>query len=151
MGNNLGNSTQRLSFNFIGYFLKESSFSQKDLVERKIDRFFLKVEPIELQPGENRFDLSLQLYSEGFEARFLFTCLFEVGEKNFRELTADENDQNQRAMLDVVFPFVRQAIANATNDSLNQVLLPTISLQGLSVFSGVSFIRADLQKRNKSE
>lgn len=151
MENKNENSYQQIHFSFAGYFLKESSYSQKDALERKIDRFELKVQPIEIQKGENRFDIFLHVFSDNFDSHFVYTCLFDVKAEGFPKLTPIENEGNQRTMVAVAFPFVRQAIASATADFLSSILLPIVDVQSLSIFSGVSFVRADLQKKKKDE
>jgi preprotein translocase subunit SecB len=145
------NLSQPIIFNFVGCFLKESSFSQKDASERKIDRFELKVQPIDIHSGKNNFDITLHIFSDGFESLYAYTCLFEVKTGNSTKFTPKISEDCQRNMLAVAFPFVRQAISSSTNDFLHPVLLPVIDIRTLPVFSGVSFVRSDLQDKAKTK
>jgi len=128
-------------YDFLGYHLISAKVMRNQpFVCKEIN---IRVENIFHKNEEFSFT-TLVDGSESKEASFAFRfhARFSISDKKWADSLGGD-DAVVSVLFPVVFPFIRQSIFSATNDSLGGIFIPIIDLRGAKVTEGIRLIRAD--------
>lgn len=76
---------------------------------------------------------------QNFTFRFVFQAAFMINDLKWKNDIKKNELCLESFLLPYIFPFIRQKIANITDDGNGKVILPVIDLRGADLKEGISF------------
>jgi|LSQX01.3.fsa_nt_gb hypothetical protein len=128
-------------YEYIGFHLLKSRIVRKKAFQPK--EIEIRIENIKNLKTKFSFETVVQ-GTESDEANFFFVfeSQFRLPNSEWRKAVGGDSELAS-ALFPVVFPFIRQSIFAATNDSYGPIFIPIIDLRGIKLSEGLKLIRKD--------
>ena len=128
-------------YDYLGYHLLSANIKRdRYLKPKEID---IKIAKIKRKDANFSFEISIR-GEENEKNYFMFDFLvrFKLLDDEWVKAVGG-NDNLASILFPIVFPFIRQSIFAATNDSLGPIFIPIIDLRGIRITDGLKLIRKE--------
>ncbi len=128
-------------YEYLGYHLLLADIKrEKYLKPKEID---ISIDKMKHQDAVFSFEISIKgVETEKQYFSFVFLTRFKLLDAEW-EKTIGGDDKLASILFPIAFPFIRQSIFAATNDSLGPIFIPIIDLRGLKMTDSIKLIRKE--------